>query len=93
MKVIDFHAQWCGPCRVFGPIFEKVSQRDDMKDIIFTKADAENENDEELFVEYGVKNIPTIVIANSETGELITKLVGLQSEDSLVSAILDAKEK
>jgi thioredoxin 1 len=56
--LIDFWADWCGPCKRFGPIFEKVSQ--DNPDARFVKVDTEA--DEELAAKYGVTSIPTLVV-------------------------------
>jgi thioredoxin 1 len=56
--LIDFWAEWCGPCKRFGPIFEKVSE--DNPDARFVKVDTEAE--EELAAKYGVTSIPTLVV-------------------------------
>jgi thioredoxin 1 len=56
--LIDFWAAWCGPCRQFGPIFEKVSEKN--PDITFAKVDTEDQP--ELAGMYGVSSIPTLVV-------------------------------
>jgi thioredoxin 1 len=56
--LIDFWAAWCGPCRSFAPVFERVSQRH--PDATFAKVDTEQE--QELAGRYGVTSIPTLVI-------------------------------
>ena len=56
--LIDFWAAWCGPCRQFGPIFERVSERH--PDAAFVKVDTEAEP--ELAARYGVTSIPTLVV-------------------------------
>jgi thioredoxin 1 len=56
--LIDFWAAWCGPCRKFAPIFERVSQRH--LDATFAKVDTEVE--QELAGKYGITSIPTLVI-------------------------------
>ena len=56
--LIDFWADWCGPCKRFGPIFEKVSQEN--PDAQFVKVDTEA--DQELAAKYGVTSIPTLVV-------------------------------
>ncbi|WP_299036749.1 thioredoxin [uncultured Pseudokineococcus sp.] len=55
--LIDFWAEWCGPCRSFAPVYEKVSQANE--DIAFTKVDTEAQ--QELAARYGITSIPTLV--------------------------------
>lgn len=56
--LIDFWAAWCGPCRAFAPVFERVSERH--PDAVFAKVDTEAEP--ELAGRYGITSIPTLVV-------------------------------
>jgi len=56
--LIDFWAAWCGPCRAFAPVFERVSQRH--PDAVFAKVDTEDQP--ELAGRYGITSIPTLVV-------------------------------
>ena len=56
--LIDFWAAWCGPCRQFGPIFERVSEKN--PDAVFAKVDTEAE--QELAQQYGITSIPMLVV-------------------------------
>jgi thioredoxin 1 len=55
--LVDFWAPWCGPCRAFAPIFEKVAEQN--PDVVFAKVNTEDEM--ELAAEYGIQAIPTLM--------------------------------
>jgi len=56
--LIDFWAEWCGPCRQFGPVYERVSEAN--PDVVFTKVDTEAEP--ELAGRYDISSIPMLVV-------------------------------
>ena len=56
--IVDFWAPWCGPCRSFAPIYEKVS--DNHSDIVFAKVNTEEEQD--LAAHFQIRSIPTLMI-------------------------------
>ena len=62
--LIDFWAEWCGPCKMFGPVYEKVSQ--DHPDIVFAKVDTELE--QELSAYFNIRSIPTLMIFRDQIG-------------------------
>jgi len=58
MVLIDFWAAWCGPCRLFAPVYERVSERHG--DIVFGKVDTEAER--ELATAFQIRSIPTLMV-------------------------------
>jgi len=83
--VLDFWAGWCGPCKMFGPTFEKVSK--DYKDVIFGKINVDEEP--ELSGEFGIRGIPTVgFIANTQVTFLEA---GIMREKELRAVIDDNK--
>jgi thioredoxin len=79
--LVDFWADWCGPCKMFGPIFEKSSEKHG--DIIFAKVDTEAER--ELAAAAGISSIPTLMAFRD--GVLLYREAGALPESSLEELI------
>lgn len=84
--VVDFWATWCGPCRAFGPIFEKVSEK--YPDIPFVKIDIDESN--EIAEAAQIKAVPTIMVI--KRGEVIYRQAGSLLASDLEDLVEQAKE-
>ena len=75
--LVDFSAEWCGPCQLLKPIFDELSK--EIKEIKFVKVDVDEEK--ELALKYGVGGVPCLILFKN--GEVFDMLVGLTSKEYL----------
>lgn len=83
--LIDFYADWCGPCRTMGPIIDQIAK--EKNDSVKVGKVNVDEN-QDLAMEYGVMSIPTIVIIKN--GEVEKTFVGVRDKSEILGAIGDA---
>lgn len=84
--IIDFWAPWCGPCRTFSPIFDKVS--DNHTDIVFAKVNTEEE--QELAGHFQIRSIPTLMIFREQV--ILFAEAGMLAEPQLEQVIAKVRE-
>ncbi|MDR1876389.1 MAG: thioredoxin [Flavobacteriaceae bacterium] len=76
--LVDFWAEWCGPCRMLTPIVEELSVEFKGK-VKVAKIDIDSNH--EISVEYGIRNIPTLLFFKD--GQVVDKVVGILSKEKL----------
>jgi thioredoxin 1 len=76
ITVLDFWAEWCGPCKMLGPIIDDLSRENEGKDVTVAKINVEE--NQQLAIKYGVRGIPTVIIFKD--GEEQTRKVGVSSK-------------
>ena len=79
--VVDFWADWCGPCKMLGPVIDELSE--ELTDIKFCKVNVDEE--EELAVKYKIMSIPSVLIF--EGGKLIDTSMGFKPKAALAEFI------
>jgi len=85
---VDFWAEWCGPCRMVGPVIDELSGDYDDEKIKFVKVNVDEAN--ALASKYNVFSIPTLMIFNK--GEIIAQQVGAASKETYKNMIDKAIE-
>ncbi|MDP6097707.1 MAG: thioredoxin [Gammaproteobacteria bacterium] len=80
--LVDFWAEWCGPCKMLGPVIDELASDYDGKAKI-GKMDIDNNR--EAAVTYGIQSIPSIIIYKN--GEEVNRFVGISPKEDLAGAI------
>ena len=83
VSVVDFWAEWCGPCRLVAPIIEQLAEEYDGKALI---GKVNVDHNPEVSMKYGVRSIPTILIFKD--GEIVEKHVGTATKATLEQKLL-----
>ena len=83
--VVDFYADWCGPCKMLGPVMEEVAK--EYPDITFVKVNCDEE--EELAAQFSIMSIPAVYMVKG--GQTVARFIGLQSKSTVQSFIENNK--
>ncbi len=85
VAILDFYADWCGPCKMIAPVFTELAE--EMTDVKFIKINVDNNQD--LAKEYGVMGIPTLVV--TKDGETKESVSGFRPKPALAEFINNNK--
>jgi thioredoxin 1 len=80
--LVDFWAEWCGPCRMVGPVVEELSKDYEGKAVV-GKVNVDNNSG--ISAKYGIRNIPTILFFKN--GEVVEKHVGVAAKNILADKL------
>lgn len=81
--LVDFYANWCGPCKMLGPILEQIVEENPEYKIAKVNVD----ENQDLAQKFGVASIPTLIMF--ENGSEVDKVIGLRSKADLVALFND----
>ena len=79
--IVDFFANWCGPCQMIAPVLEEIAKEDANIDI----AKIDVDESPELAIEYGINSIPALLVFKN--GELTNTSIGFKSKSEILSLI------
>ncbi|HZJ73348.1 MAG TPA: thioredoxin [Perlabentimonas sp.] len=80
--LLDFWAEWCGPCRIVGPFVEEIAKEFEGKAVV-GKVDVDNNPD--VASKFGIRNIPTILFFKD--GEVVDKQIGVAQKAALIKKL------
>ena len=81
LTLVDFYAEWCGPCKMLGPVLEK------LENINIIKVDVDIH--QQLAMNYGIMSVPSLLFFKN--GQLVKKEIGFRSEEDLKNIISNLK--
>lgn len=83
--LVDFYADWCGPCKMMAPLVEKLAEELDGVAVVGKLNVDENED---IAMKYGVMTIPTLMVFKG--GQPVNKIIGVQSKEVVEKMIREA---
>ena len=82
MTLVDFYADWCGPCRMVSPIVDEIA--DERRDVTVGKVNVDDEN--AIAMKYGVMSIPTLIVFKD--GQEKTRIVGARPKAAILAELV-----
>jgi thioredoxin 1 len=84
VKLLDFYADWCGPCKTQDPILDELES--DYNEVAFEKIDVDSKQD--IANQYEVRSLPTVVIENDDG--VVDRFIGVTQREDIETAIKQA---
>ena len=84
VRLLDFHADWCGPCKTQDPILDELT--DDYDSVEFQKVDVDQE--QETANQYQVRSLPTVIVENDDG--VVDRFVGVTQREDIEAALRKA---
>ena len=79
--IVDFFANWCGPCQMIGPVLEEIAKEDANIDV----AKIDVDESPELAIQFGINSIPALLVFKN--GECTNTAIGFRSKDEILSLL------
>lgn len=86
VALVDFYADWCGPCLILGPMLEEIDKQNKDENVKLLKLNVDE--NQQLAGIFGVMSIPTVIIFKN--GKVIDQKVGVQPKETYMSALKNA---
>ena len=83
--LVDFYADWCGPCKAMSPVVEELAKEYEGKVKV---GKINTDESQSIAIEYGVMSIPTFIVFKG--GKAVKKMIGMQDKRTLVAAVEEA---
>jgi len=85
LVLVDFYADWCGPCKMLSPLLEELSKEIDPEKVVFYKVDTDNSPD--LAMKYNIRSIPNVILFKD--GLQVANKIGLADKETYRSLIAE----
>lgn len=79
--LVDFYADWCGPCKMLSPVVEEIAAASDAYEVVKLNVD----DAPDLAARYGVMSIPTLIVFKG--GQVAGKTIGVQSKQTILNML------
>lgn len=83
VTVVDFHAEWCGPCRMLAPVLEQVAEEVQGK---ATVAKVDIDSEQKTATEFQITSVPTLILFKD--GKEVNRLIGLRNADAVKEFVM-----